>query len=504
MSVSEEAGTAAAARETARALVMAAREAVRGTWRVDGIDVGPAVEQQLFFALRDGTFPVHRGYGRRHRVLPAAAALAALAGGMRRRPWAAGPREILVVVRQEVHLRLLEPVTAALAALGRPAPAVVRLGRAGADSTLEAWGPALAGLLRPADAGRLLTVGVPPPDRLADAWSALVGNDRARSLAALAARTRIEAGLGAVGLSSAVRQVRPRVLATYDEVGSWGRLVAAVAARHGLVSVDLPHAEAVDAIAIAGGGFDAWAVFGPRSAATLRVAGIPAERIVTVGAARFDALVRDPSVPQPAGPRTILFASQYIGGPVVTRTVKERTLALALGAAAAAAPARLIVVPHPAESDDVTRQLLRSASPRPGLEVGVASDRTLHDLLPGAWLLLTGSSQSVLDATAAGVPSVTLNATGGADPVPYAAEGLALGAADEAAAAAAIGSLLDGEARERQLARARAALEAHIGPLDGRAAERTARLLAGLAADPPTMPGEGGLLPAGTSQKDGT
>jgi hypothetical protein len=110
------------------------------------------------------------------------------------------------------------------------------------------------------------------------------------------------------------------------------------------------------------------------------------------------------------------------------------------------------------------------------VRVELATD--LHELLQGAWLLVTAWSQSVLDATIAGVPSITVNPTGGPDPVTFADEGLATGTHDPESAAMAAKRLLEPAARQSAIDGARAALRLRLGEVDGRAAERTAELIA--------------------------
>jgi hypothetical protein len=284
----------------------------------------------------------------------------------------------------------------------------------------------------------------------------------------------------ALAMRSAIRATGATVVATYDEVGRWGRLVAAAAAAERIRSVDLPHAEAVDEVAMRGIGFDRIAVFGELSAERVANAGVERDRIVEIGSPALDALVERARHAVPVEPRRLVFASQYVAGRM-TAEVKERTVAAAIVAAGAAAPCELVVVPHPVERDDIVRRALAVPAP-PGVEVRLAPVGTLHDELLGAWLLVTGSSQSVIEATAAGVPSLTVNLTGGPDPVPYAAEGMALGADSAGEAAERIAALLVPGARQRAIERAVAALERHVGTLDGRASVRAADLLAEQAA----------------------
>jgi hypothetical protein len=381
-------------------------------------------------------------------------------------------------VRQPVHVRLLDPVRLALRASGTGPVVVARVGIAAADAGCAAAGPRLEAFLDRAAAAALLRGGRMPERVVAAAWAEL--DPDGQRLARHAATELPSLRAAATAVSAGIRRSGARVVVTYDEVGRWGRLLAEAARHAGVPSVDLPHAESVDPEAMRGMGYDRIAVFGPVSAERVERAGVEPERIVVVGSPGLDALVERAQGVAPVEPRRIVFASQYVAG-VMTAEVKERTVATAMEAVTIAAPCELVGVPHPVERDDTLSRLLSSAVP-PGVRTRVAPVGSLHDELIGAWLLVTGSSQSVIEATAAGVPSLTINRTGGPDPVPYASEGMSLGAESDDEARAAIGSLLDPATRSAVLSRAVASLERHVGPLDGGAARRIADLIAGMAA----------------------
>jgi glycosyltransferase involved in cell wall biosynthesis len=271
--------------------------------------------------------------------------------------------------------------------------------------------------------------------------------------------------------------LRPGVVAAFDEVGTWARLLPAVAARHGVLSLDLPHAEAVDPVAIQGAAYDRMAVYGSRSAAVLRRAGIPDGRIVEIGAPRFDRLASRSAdlagSPEPSRLRRIVFAAQYETGSL-TREVLAGCLRGAMAAAAAVAPSELVIVPHPAAPPDATWAITPERV-WPDVVVTTADRHALHDVLPGAWAMVTGWSNSVFEAAIAGVPSITVD-PGGIIPRDYAAEGLALRATDEGSAAEVARSLLDDDTRRAAVSRARSALPERIGPIDGQATGRAAAI----------------------------
>ncbi|MCI0347093.1 MAG: hypothetical protein L0221_16900, partial [Chloroflexi bacterium] len=318
-------------------------------------------------------------------------------------------------------------------------------------------------------------------------WARIVSPADAARLRAVAARELPNLALGAFGLRSMVRRLTPGLVAAFDEKGTWSRLLPAVARTAGIPTLNLPHSEAADPVAIAGVDFDRMAAYGPRARAVLEEAGIPPERIVEIGAPLFDDLsaVEPPAggaegAEGPAGgrPRRVVLAAQYVQGRL-TEAGLEACVTAALAAAAAVAPSELLIVPHPLEQRGLIAGLVARHEVPHG--VTVRSDRSgLHAALLEAWLMVTGWSNSVFEAGIAGVPSILVDAEDAA-PVTYAADGLGIGAADDAAAAAAARSLLDAKVRGATLARARTALEAHLGPLDGRASERAARLALELA-----------------------
>lgn len=445
---------------------------------VAGIDVGPALEQQLYAWLRDG-LPIRRSPARligraASAVLPLLAAARAIVG---RPPHAGDRRSVLAVIRQPVHARLLEPVDAELQRRGGPPVQVLRVGRA---ARIAGPGRTLDAHLDRRAISPLLRASLPPFEEIVAAWEPFVGPSGRTFASAVRSELRI-LRIAAVGLQRAIERLQPEAVVTYDEVGRWGRLIAAAAHAAGIPSVDLPHAEAVDEVAMRGMAFDVVAVFGPVSARRVAAAGVPADRIVVVGSPALDRLVaRAAADGNPQTGRRIVFASQYVGG-AMTEELKARTLRAAIEAARPAAPAELILVPHPVEDDPLLGAAMAEGSAPDGITLRVSS-RGLHEELPGAWLLITGSSQSVIDATAVSVPALTINCTGGPDLVSFAADGLALGATSGEEARVHVASLLEPAARAEQIDRARRVLSERSGPLDGRAAARIAEILLRVSA----------------------
>lgn len=437
-----------------------------------GIDLGPSVEQVLFSNLRAG-IPLRVGLQRplARLLRRAVASLSAL-----RRTDGAPVADVLVIALSAVHRRLFAPVAAELARLEPSLTTTLVAAGRGAQDPRLAEVPAVSSHLTRSSAFALMRHRVDRP-RLAGAlehWGSIVGSPIADDLVPFVADTIARLAVEAARIEDTLAAVRPRAVVMYDEIDAWSRLVVGVARRHGATVVDLPHAEAVDVDAIRGAEYDLMGVYGPRAAAVVRSAGVPSDRIVVVGPAGFDSLVRAARSDIDQPPRVIL-AAQYRGGRMtdeVRASILDATLA-----AARAIDATVDLVPHPTESASAWDDILAGRHLRSRGEVRVAPRDSLHDLLPGAALLLTGWSNSVYEAVLAGVPAVTCHLLDGPAPMPFAAEGLAREAGDEAAAADHAQELMRPERRRDALATARAALADHLGPLDGAAAARSAALV---------------------------
>lgn len=481
---------AASARRTARELVAALAEADAALVTLDGIDLGAALEQQLFFAIRDGRTP---GGGTLGRVRSAAAALArpiaaaaigAAMGAARRTP-APGAAPLVALVREPTHYPVLQQIERELRRQAAEALVLARVGRAAAATPPHAAAPRLAELMLPGRALGALAHGR-AMRRLATAtrgWDAVVGAQRAAVLRRIAADELPRISLGTAAVASLVERWRPAVLVAFDEVGTWARILPAVGSAMSVPTLDLPHAETADADAVAGLAYDRVAVYGARAAEVLRSAGYPAERIARIGAPRFDPLIRD-AVPRPAaGPRRVVFAAQYVSGAMQPDT-HSACYRAALAAARAVQPSELVVVPHPAEPPGTAARLSAAHSPPPGVVVRLAEPGTLHAEIGAAWLLVTGWSNSIFEAAVAGIPAIAVN-PGGVSPVDFAADGLALGAGTDEQAGQAAGSLLDAATRDAALARSRSAVADRVGELDGGASARAAGLILELARSRP-------------------
>jgi hypothetical protein len=451
-----------------------------------GVELAGGLEQQLFFALRDGRTLPRGPRAALGRMTSAAAPLAAAAAGLfgRRRVPSPGPKPLVVLVRDPAHYPVLAQIEVELQRAAGRSLAMLRVGRAASVRPHHVVAPRLVDLFAPGllgDLRRHRRLAASRLGRVPPGWPEQLGEVRADELRRVAMDELARIALGAAALLSAARGLDAALLAAFDEIGTWARILPAVGRRTGIPSLDLPHAEAADPIAIAGAEYDRWAVYGPRAAAVLRQAGVPDARIVSIGAPRFDPLV-EALAGGPAGREgsgRVVFAAQYVTGQM-TAEAHRACYAAAVSTAAALAPATLVVVPHPAEPPGSAAALAAESAAPPGVELRIAGAGALHDELPSAELLVTGWSNSIFEAAIAGVPAIAVN-PGGVAPVDFAADGLALGAAtpDEAASAAA--ALRDPATRRDTVERARAVAGQRLGPLDGRASERAAALMLSLA-----------------------
>ena len=472
------------ARRDARRLVAGIRATARSTLHVGGIGLASALEQALFYALRDGTFAEPRfPWVPQAARYPVRIARTAAAWLTRSNVADAPARPIAILVLAPVHELLVEPVIAELER--RAAPPVVVL-RAGISADAGYAGDRHASL----------------SDFLSAAWVA----ELARHQVALAARlrlpedwphsTRIDAerlrafiifqlsvmALNAAQLDSAIARLRPRLFVALEEFGRWSRLVPAVARRHATPSLDLPHAEAADPVAMDRLEYDTIAVYGPRAEEVMIAGGNDPRRLVQIGPLRFDPLIgmmRDrPAASSSVRQRVVVFAGQPTSGRV-TRELNVVAVRGALAAAAAVAPCELLVKPHPLErpTDRLLFEEVLAGYRLPADVTVRVVDDDLHTVLPDSWLLVTGFSQSVFEAAISGVPAITVDASRGQVPVTFARDGLAIGATDPASAGEAARRLLANDERRAAVAQARRELERRIGPLDGRASQRAAELI---------------------------
>ena len=470
----------AADRETAAALVGSLPAPARSALRWAGLDLATSAEHLIYTALRQASPPSGGG------LMRALARIGRAVAASRGSPAPGRGRTIAVVVSQPVHVALYEPIAARLRERGLASVIIDGDTRRAPASRLASVDAHLSEYLGIADAAALARHAIEVHARLSRpprTWGERLGEGGAEALLRVLRRGLPLVALDMARADAMLRTVRPDVVACFSESGMLARTVPTAARRRGIRSIDLPHAEAADPWGSAGAGYDTMAVYGPRSRAALEAAGIASDRIVEIGPLRYDGLLAEQPRPPARDPRRVVFASQPGDPrrPALHPDVKRGAMAAALAATEVLAPAELIVAPHPTEPAGEAERLLTEVASADSPPARVDREDGLHSLLRGAWLLVTASSQSVFDATVSGVPAITFNPPGVADPVSFAAEGIAIGVTSAAEAAVAAAELADLERRTSAAARARVALGDRIGPLDGRTSERAADLLAGVA-----------------------
>jgi hypothetical protein len=443
------------------------------------VDLSDSLEQAFFGVLRreppPSTLP---GTDRLKAMLRVAAA------GVRGIAPATEPTErVAVLVKRSIRATVFGPVGAELQRRGLPEPLLVSV-----DPRLVGRREASLDLTRqlgPNELPRLLrfVLAVSSARLPLDAWHDIAPQVPVASLAAAVRQTLPRLAVDAARVDAMVRRLRPTALVAFQEVGPWARIIPAVGRARGVPTIDLPHAEANDPMGASRLAYDAIAVYGPRSAQMLADAGVEPGRIHQIGPLRFDALVRATAgngAASPSDSRRVIWASQPTKDRAgLTVAAKHTTYRSAIAAALVAAPSELVVRPHPNESLADLRRLVASEEAPSGVRVMLESTRDLHDLLPGAWLMVTGASQAVYEAAIAGVPSISVSADA-RSLVTHVAEGFSLGATDAESTADAARQLLRPEHRAAVIDRARSALRDRFGDLDGRAAERAAELIHGL------------------------
>jgi hypothetical protein len=474
-------------RGLARELIREVAHAAAGVMHWRNVDLRSAAEHLVYTALRSGGGGVARGSaaGGPLRVVRAVSRSRFLPkSGTTEQP------RVVVLVTQPIHVALYRPIAERLAERGVESTIVDAETRGGRAVNSDDIVARLVHYLRPGDVPALLAHAALLARQLSDTpvtWRPLLSDEDAGPILTVLQRGISLAAIDAARLARMLNRLAPDLLVCFSESGLLGRLAPAVASAGAgrIPVVDLPHAEAADPWGTDGVGYDALAVYGPRAAEVMRLAGIDQGRIIEIGPLRYDGiLAASRETAAVTEPRRILFASQPVDPrkPALHPDIKRAALSAAVAAGAVAAPAEVVAVPHPVEPPGGLELLVGELSPPAGVRCTVAS-AGLHGLLPGSWLLVTASSQSVFEAVIAGIPAVTVHPAGSEPPVTFAADGIALGVTTDEEAEQVARSLLNSTTRDRAVRASRAALGNRIGPLDGRAADRAASWLGGLATE---------------------
>jgi hypothetical protein len=338
-----------------------------------------------------------------------------------------------------------------------------------------------------------------------DAWAIVA--PELRGVATLqfpwSARAMDEAG-------AAIERARPRLVVTYAEAGGWGRAIMLAARRRGVPSAGLQHGfiyrrwlnylHEPDEMAPSprmpdDRGFprpDLTLVFDRFAAHHLQTAGaFPASAVSVTGSPGLDRLavrVRGVSAAERVATRVALGLDDGDRAVVVVskRAQLGRWLPLLVGvadridAARGAFPGRgrtrLVIKPHPAETDASYGDVI---GPESALIPPASLD--LAALLAAGDLVVTVNSTVAIDAMALGIPAVSVGMPNNL--VPFAAAGGIAGVYDRAELEGVLTRLLwDEGARAALIEDGRSCAERAGMRADGDAAARSAEALARLAA----------------------
>ena len=225
---------------------------------------------------------------------------------------------------------------------------------------------------------------------------------------------------------AALDALQPRSVVTYAEAGGWGRALILEARRRGIPSVGLQHgfiyrrwlnylheADEMEPSGALDRGFPAPTLtltFDEYAARHLREHGrFPAEALRVTGSPKLDAML---SSLRGASPDEVTATRRAVGAgdedAIVLLTTKEsqvRAVLPALVSAAAAVPhVKLIIKPHPGESEGAYDAAVRES---PHVRV-VSSATPLGALLNAARAVVTVNSTVALDAAVAGIPALVI------------------------------------------------------------------------------------------------
>jgi UDP-N-acetylglucosamine 2-epimerase len=229
-------------------------------------------------------------------------------------------------------------------------------------------------------------------------------------------------------------------------------------------------------------------VFSEHAREQIAASGVAREAVEVVGHAGYDALARrETEHPEAARLRSLTDGAQRVLLLLTQPDEGLRGLAggawieHALEAATRIDGCRVIVKVHPRD---------RRASAYAALAAELGGDVRIvphaEAKLPQLWPLCDavalGYSTAALEAVIVGKPVVSINLTGADDCYPFAASGAVLAARTPGEILPLLRAALTDEQTRQQLMQRRAEfIERHVGPLDGRAAERMARIILDIA-----------------------
>ncbi|MCD6360000.1 MAG: hypothetical protein J7M38_03985 [Armatimonadetes bacterium] len=275
---------------------------------------------------------------------------------------------------------------------------------------------------------------------------------------------------------------RPRVLVTfnsYNEAVAPGVLqagrrgIATICCQHGIwgplfkAGVLLPYDDVL--------------VFGEYARELLQPIAAAHTRFTITGHSDYDDATISPDIaPPPEGPPVVLVTTQPMGHRLALGEPCQWVEVTA--EACRTLGARMIIKPHPHERDVSPWQRLAERMPET-MTFMPHGQRPLNELIAECSVLATRFSTTAMEAVLAGRPVLAVYPTGGPEQYPFAEDGAAVKANSCEEIQACLRRLLSDDATRRNLAAARAGfIQRHIGPVDGRATERIAALIADRAS----------------------
>jgi hypothetical protein len=301
--------------------------------------------------------------------------------------------------------------------------------------------------------------------------------------------------------AAALDSSRPRVVVTYAEAGGWGRAIVLESRRRGIPSVGLQHgfiyrhwlnylhegdemtADVEHAADIGFPNPTLTLLFDEYAARHLTEKGrFRPDSLAVTGSPRLDALASDVTRLTPADidrARTLAGAGSRTLVLVTTKHREAHTvLRTFLDAAATVSGAHVAIKAHPAETPDVYADLVAGRT-----DVTVLPASTpLAPLLRASRAVVTVNSTVALDAAVLGVPALVIGLPNNLSPFVEAGLMAGVSGTDAAETARALSQILYDEEFRRELSVAqRAFLTRFSIAADGRAAERAAEAIVGLA-----------------------
>lgn len=225
-------------------------------------------------------------------------------------------------------------------------------------------------------------------------------------------------------------------------------------------------------------------------------AGVSPERIEMVGCPRFDQILASPPTHRglngllPPASRRILYLSSSEAMFGIYSPAEQEISRLALlrapRALEGACPGVRLVIKLHREDDLRAANELVAASGEGGTCTVLQNEIDLYRLLPVCDVAVTHYSTAGLEALLFGKPLIVLNLTNRPDVFDYVAGGAALPARSEPELHSTIQNLLTNPCLSAQLLETgKPYLTSQVGPLDGRATERVARLVLRLSDTDP-------------------